>query len=47
MSSLGHSAFHAGISGLRARSALTSAYQQGDVKRLTLPTAKAGGFSVR
>lgn len=34
MSSLGHSAFHAGISGLRARSALTSAYQQGDVKRV-------------
>lgn len=34
MSSLGHSAFHAGISGLRARSALTSAYQQGDVKKV-------------
>lgn len=34
MSSLGHSAFHAGISGLHARSALTSAYQQGDVKRV-------------
>lgn len=34
MSSLGHSAFHAGISGLRARSTLTSAYQQGDVKKV-------------
>lgn len=34
MSSLGHSAFHAGISGLRARSALASAYQQGDVKKV-------------
>lgn len=34
MSGLGHSAFHAGISGLRARSALTSAYQQGDVKKV-------------
>ena len=34
MSSLGHSAFHAGISGLRARSALASACQQGDVKKV-------------
>lgn len=34
MSSLGHSAFHAGISGLRARSAMASAYQQGDVKKV-------------
>ena len=34
MSSLGHSAFHAGISGLRARSALASAYQQGGVKKV-------------
>lgn len=34
MSSLGHSAFHAGISGLRARSALASAYQQGNVKKV-------------
>lgn len=45
MSSLGHSAFHAGISGLRARSALASAYQQGDVKKVKrfFKTVNIGG----
>ena len=32
MSSLGHSAFHAGIGGLRARSSLASAYQRNDIE---------------